>query len=146
MANCWQVPPIKFNLYPNRWRRHSLPFHLDADTVDFHALDNHPNQDRQGPGARGPASSNFVRAERFFCSIFFCFFIRWWNLGNKSNRCGGFFQRGICSSTVCHRVLFFFLLFFSLAFSPSLVMRVINRGERDLTLRDERIIVSSQPN
>lgn len=71
MANCWQVPPIKFNLYPNRWRRHSLPFHLDADTVDFHALDNHPNQDRQGPGARGPASSNFVRAERFFCRIFF---------------------------------------------------------------------------
>lgn len=71
MANCWQVPPIKFNLYPNRWRRHSLPFHLDADTVDFHALDNHPNQDRQGPGARGPASSNFVRAERFFLQHFF---------------------------------------------------------------------------
>lgn len=119
MANCWQVPPIKFNLYPNRWRRHSLPFHLDADTVDFHALDNHPNQDRQGPGARGPASSNFVRAERFFSAAFF---VSSFDDGiSATNRIAaaasfkGEYARAQCVTVF---LFFLFLLFFSFVFSP----------------------------
>lgn len=140
MANCWQVPPIKFNLYPNRWRRHSLPFHLDADTVDFHALDNHPNQDRQGPGARGPASSNFVRAERFFLQHFLFLHSMMESRQQIESLRRLLSKRNMLEHSVSPCSFFFFFYFsFRLFFPLSVVMRVINRGEGDLTLRDERI-------
>lgn len=119
MANCWQVPPIKFNLYPNRWRRHSLPFHLDADTVDFHALDNHPNQDRQGPGARGPASSNFVRAERFFSAA--VFFVSSFGDGiSATNRiaAAAFFKEEYAQAQCVTVFIFFIFYFYFRSFFP----------------------------